>query len=365
MKSSIFSFCESFEKMVAEIDSIEALKLEAMRKEAALREARLAAEEKRRQQDALLSLSIGNLGPSSPKDAATTTQDSKNNEPNGERPTGTVGPTVEAEKHLFGLFAEPGFYVPVTKPMFNCALIVHNSSIIYMPALEQFPTVASYLLDEAVTYMLDLKPIQLHEYKPHEISPLVDPNYSDGPICSEAARRMGSAFERCVSQAESYRSRFRKYESYVALDIAEFVSQFFETRKDSKTKISEFEDEVRKVGTMIESVHEEVDDYVLLGMFWVEARDLKADLLKTLHRLRKALLRAFKNESMQFAQDLSTRYQAISERMQKEPDTPEELTELKNYLATLGKEKKRLSRRLQELSRRFEVELFLDSMRPA
>ncbi|KNC52665.1 dynein heavy chain domain-containing protein [Thecamonas trahens ATCC 50062] len=265
-------------------------------------------------------------------------------------------PGVPPPAPMFQLFGVPGKYLPRKTPLFTVTLEVSPDSdglLVYSPSVEHVREVLHHLVDETVSAIQDLPTVQIDEFRPFEVPPLLAPDHESSPGMVQARAALDKALDWSGAYMRGYLSRLERFHVLLAQTHTEYVASF--TAREPKPKPADYADEVRKVESLIVDIRSLIDERVVMGMFEVRVVEVKAELERAAHRLRRALLKALRVDTQEYCQALDERYAAINVKLTTQPETPEELTMLKKFIASLPKEKRKLGKRAAELSARFAL----------
>eukprot|EP01012_Entosiphon_sulcatum_P008694 TRINITY_DN14772_c0_g1_i1.p1 TRINITY_DN14772_c0_g1~~TRINITY_DN14772_c0_g1_i1.p1 ORF type:complete len:4302 (+),score=681.03 TRINITY_DN14772_c0_g1_i1:35-12907(+) len=182
------------------------------------------------------------------------------------------------------------------------------------------------------------------------------------PTVEKAKATVHKILEENMAGPKALKALYEPFEYLLQADLEVYVEEFNSKHivegqfdDDAGTLLIEYEREMNRLSTDVDRIRARSLNEVSFKLVKVECYEIKNTLMRRAQEIAAALMRSLAERTKDEMNEVGTSYEEIYEQIQTEPNTPEELRDLKTYITNCGTEIKKLQRRFDGISRAVEV----------
>ncbi|KAJ1569497.1 Dynein heavy chain 1, axonemal [Cladochytrium tenue] len=182
-----------------------------------------------------------------------------------------------------------------------------------------------------------------------------DENSDDGNMDGEGKpeivklhKWLTDCLDNCIAPLHQYIALYDKHLKILRLDIATFAAEY----EEENHTVEQMEKDIQKYILEWNMLEKEIPNHIPLGLFLVNCDAIKAALRKD---LAKVILEILAQRTFKLAQNISSTFHAVQNRLKEHPTKIEELTELREYMKTIPEICQGQSVRIHEMLHNYDV----------
>ncbi|EAY21562.1 Dynein heavy chain family protein [Trichomonas vaginalis G3] len=227
-----------------------------------------------------------------------------------------------------------------------------DNKLEFMPTPETFQDQVMSLLAQVETTITELPLFTSMKGEPLKIK-FIDCLDS----IAEAKSSLIEMLKGLFSQLNEFINSYRYLEKYLSLDPDDYAYDFdpshTRTLEEYKVHLDDFKDRIA-------DLKKKMKPYYNAGIFRVMTASFKQMTINHLENLQKSYLSLINKYMIQTVNSLNNEFTSIKVELQKSPNTPEELAELRKYLNTVIENKKTRQYKIERIKNEFQ---FLEDYR--
>lgn len=236
------------------------------------------------------------------------------------------------------------------QPQFSIDLVFTSEKTVgFSPTEEEFKIGIIQLFIKLEKAVVDLPIVNL---------PLIDVDTSTVSFADcvaeiiQARNGFGSTLELLVQRLTDYATGFRHIESDLSLDSVGFCKDF---DLDGNQSLDEYRSKIQRFNSVLSFI--QMIQPVRFGLFKLQSDDFKESSSKHMKELIFSLLNQVKVYALSESDELELEFHSISVEIKKNPDTPEDLAKLKEFIHQIEITIKDRQAKIDKIKLRFD---FLD-----
>ncbi|KAF5403840.1 Dynein heavy chain axonemal [Paragonimus heterotremus] len=222
---------------------------------------------------------------------------------------------------------------PKKNPIFLVDLVLDAEGPHYSTPLKNFITTLTSLFDKAINSVQDVP--QLERFVMEGIScaenPLLEAVGIREPPVENLRQKLREYLAMALIPMEAYAKKYDKFMDLTLLDINAYL-KVYETQNQSALEIKL---QVEKQLEEKELVESTIPSSIIIGPFYVNTEPVRQNLIKKCKALVAALLDLLARQLRKQADQASDEFRVIAARLYEKPNSIEELTEMREWIATI------------------------------
>ena len=144
---------------------------------------------------------------------------------------------------------------------------------------------------------------------------------------------------RSLKSLHEYKAMYEPYLAFLRLDTLEYMKEMEEKYASAENlQIEQLRELVVKHQQSVVEIEQSIPESINLGLFSVSCTKISRALIAKHQKLSDLLQELMARKSIEQANMLVDKYKAIQTRLNRLPTTIEELTELRDYMGTIGQQ---------------------------
>lgn len=218
--------------------------------------------------------------------------------------------------------------------LFNVDLVLKDGVIQYTTSPSMFQTVPLTIFDKALVTLHDIPQLETHVME-HLFwygneSKLVSVQREE-PHVTVIYESIAAQLSAAVAPMQEYIDKFKKYDDFLALNIDAYVTEFASLDNDLNDIRKEISDQI----ALKDRLESEIPKSVWLGLVTVNCEDVRRKLSMKCAEIIQKELDYFAKLTKTRCEELTKNFKKIEGELKKQPADIQELTKLKEYMATV------------------------------
>ncbi|TGZ66131.1 hypothetical protein CRM22_005485 [Opisthorchis felineus] len=226
---------------------------------------------------------------------------------------------------------------PKKNPIFLVDLVLDADGPHYSTPLQNFINVLITLFNRAINSVQDVP--QLERFVMEGIScaenPLLEAVGIREPPVEQLRQRLRDYLTASLVPMEAYARKYEKFMELTMLDINTYLNEFLRIYESQNQSALEIKLQVENQLKEKEMVETTIPSSIIIGPFYVNTEPVRQTLIKKCKALTSALLDLLARQLRKQADQASEEFRMIAARLYEKTNTIEELTEMREWIATI------------------------------